>query len=50
MAPHSVYFIGLLVEVDSMKIGYIVQIDNTDDRGVILTINYSVLNEIETNL
>ena len=50
MVPPSVYFIGTLVEVDSSKIGYIVEVDNTDDSDVMLTINHSVLNEIKTNV
>ena len=50
MAPPSVYFIGTLVEVDSTKTGYIVEIDDSDDSDVIFTINYSVLNEIKTNV
>ena len=50
MAPPSVYFIGSLVEIDSTKTGYNVQIDDTYDSGVILDLNYNVLNEIQANV
>ena len=50
MTTQIIYSIGVLVEVDDAKTGYIIEIDNTDTSNVILKINYTVGNEIEENV
>ena len=41
MSP-MIYSIGVLVEVDDAKTGYIIDIDNTDINNVVFKINYTV--------
>ena len=50
MTPQMIYSIGVLVEVDNTKTGYIINIDDTDTSNVIFKINYTVGNEIEENV
>ena len=45
-----IYSIGVLVEVDDAKTGYIIDIDNTDIDNVVFKINYTVGNEIEESV
>ena len=42
-----IYSVGILVEVDNTKTGYIIEIDDTDVDNVFFKINYSVGNESE---
>ena len=46
----SIYSIGSLVEVDSTKTGYIMQINNTDSNNVCFIVKYCVGNEIENDV
>ena len=50
MTAPSVYSIGSLVEVDSTKTGYIMQLNNTDSNNVCFIVQYCVGNEIENNI
>ena len=42
MSP-MIYSIGVLVEVDDAKTGYIIDIDNTETNNILFKINYTVL-------
>ena len=50
MTTQIIYSIGVLVEVDDAKTGYIIEIDNTDTSNVVFKINYTVGNESEENV
>ena len=50
MTPSIVYSVGTLVEVDHTKTGYIIELDDTDNNNVVLKVNYTIGNKIESHV